>query len=354
MRDDRGYRGEGGSGLVSVIIPCYNAEPYVSETIRSVLDQTYARVEVIVVDDASADGSGGVIQGFADRVRAVRLPKNRGGSHARNRGAELAQGDYLMFLDADDLLGSDTLAVLVDAIRGAPGKIAIAPWSWFRLGPDGLWTDAPSEVPQPSRERERALRDWISGASWAPPCAVLWERDVYERTGGWDDQVSLNDDGDLMMRALADGAEIIPLAEGRSYYRVHPESRVSVSTNLFDGGRIRSGMRVLEKLVARLEANGEVADYRVSLAIGYQRLALTAFHFGHIDLARECQRRGRSFGGTRIVSPTKVGRVLERLVGLEAKERVAALAARFRIATVGRRTRIRRAQLHHREPGAGS
>lgn len=95
--------------LVSIIIPCYNAESFIGEAIESALAQTYPNVEVIVIDDGSTDGSLGVIRTFGDRIRWESGP-NRGGCAARNRGIELAAGEWVQFLDADDLLYPDKLA----------------------------------------------------------------------------------------------------------------------------------------------------------------------------------------------------------------------------------------------------
>lgn len=95
--------------LVSIIIPCYNAEKYVGDAIRSALDQTYPNVEVIVIDDGSTDGSLEVIRSFGDAICWETGP-NRGGCIARNRGVELASGELIQFLDADDLLHSNKLA----------------------------------------------------------------------------------------------------------------------------------------------------------------------------------------------------------------------------------------------------
>jgi glycosyltransferase involved in cell wall biosynthesis len=94
--------------LVSAIIPVYNAEPYLAEAIKSVLAQTYRPIEIIVVDDGSTDGSAHVAKRF-DQVRYQFQP-NRGAGAARNRGAGLAQGSFLAFLDADDLWVEDKLA----------------------------------------------------------------------------------------------------------------------------------------------------------------------------------------------------------------------------------------------------
>src|SRR5262245_14900968 len=91
------------SGLVSVVIPCYNAERFLAETLESAFAQTYPHTEIIVVDDGSTDGSAKLIKDYGDRVKAE-LGANRGGSAARNRGTALARGEFIQFLDADDVL----------------------------------------------------------------------------------------------------------------------------------------------------------------------------------------------------------------------------------------------------------
>jgi glycosyltransferase involved in cell wall biosynthesis len=95
--------------IVSIIIPCYNAEAYVGEAIESALAQTYPSVEVIVVDDGSTDGSLEVIRSFGNRVRWETGP-NRGGCAARNRGIEIATGEWVQLLDSDDVLYPSKLA----------------------------------------------------------------------------------------------------------------------------------------------------------------------------------------------------------------------------------------------------
>ncbi len=100
--------------LVSIIIPCYNGEEYVAEAIQSALDQTYPNFEVIVIDDGSTDGSLEVIRSFGGAIRWETGP-NRGACAARNRGIELARGELIQFLDADDVLSLRKLERQVDA-----------------------------------------------------------------------------------------------------------------------------------------------------------------------------------------------------------------------------------------------
>lgn len=94
--------------LVSVIIPVYNCEHYLSEAIESVLAQTYQPIEIIVVDDGSTDGSAEVVKRFSSWVQYIFQARSGAGS-ARNYGIALAQGSYLAFLDADDLWAEDKL-----------------------------------------------------------------------------------------------------------------------------------------------------------------------------------------------------------------------------------------------------
>ncbi len=118
--------------FVSIIIPCYNAEKYVAEAIQSALDQTYPHCEVIVIDDGSTDGSLEVIKCFGDKIRWETGP-NRGGCAARNRGLELAQGEWIQFLDADDLISAEKIERQMELARlHRPNVLISCQWKRFR------------------------------------------------------------------------------------------------------------------------------------------------------------------------------------------------------------------------------
>ena len=89
--------------LVSILIPCYNSEKWLAETLESALAQTWQNKEIIVVDDGSSDGSLSIAQKFSSSKVAVISQKNRGASSARNLALGKAQGDFIQYLDADDL-----------------------------------------------------------------------------------------------------------------------------------------------------------------------------------------------------------------------------------------------------------
>ncbi len=105
-------------GLVSVIIPVYNGEHFLEEAMKSVLIQTYRRIEVIVVDDGSTDGSGQVVQRFTSVHYAFQ--NHQGAAAARNHGVSLAQGEFIAFLDADDVWLKEKLALQIAAFAVNP------------------------------------------------------------------------------------------------------------------------------------------------------------------------------------------------------------------------------------------
>lgn len=112
------------SSLVSVVIPVYNSERYVAEAIESVLRQSYSHFEIIVVDDGSVDGTAGILKGFKGvrRVRVLRHPRGRnlGVSRSRRLGVSAAAGEFVAFLDADDLFAADKLDKQVEILTETP------------------------------------------------------------------------------------------------------------------------------------------------------------------------------------------------------------------------------------------
>lgn len=320
-------------GLVSVITPCYNTARFVAETIESVAAQTHPSVEHIIVDDGSTDESWAIIESFGSRVQAIRLEQNRGGSHARNRGAERARGEFLMFLDADDLIAPDTVSALVTAVRPHPRAIGACPWRRLRLV-QGRWVDAPPEASLPLLQDP--LRGWLQN-SWVPPCAVLWRRDAYECTGGWDERITLNDDGDLMMRAFVRGCSLVWAAGGQAWYRHHGGTRLSLSNDVFSEAKLRSLCLVLENLTTELQRAAKLPVYRASLGEAYYNVAALSFQQEAPHVGRKCVARAMELVGRRPTGRIWPGRLLTLLLGLESKERVVEALASVGIMTPTRR-----------------
>ena len=119
--------------LVSILIPAYNAEPWIADTIQSALRQSWPRREIIVVDDGSKDKTFAVAQQFAGPEVTVVTQKNAGASAARNRAFSLCKGDYIQWLDADDLLAADKISRQMEAVEKISDPRALFSSEWGRF-----------------------------------------------------------------------------------------------------------------------------------------------------------------------------------------------------------------------------
>src|SRR5213076_983877 len=119
--------------LVSILIPAYNAKRWISDTIRSALAQTWPRKEIIIVDDGSFDQTLAIANQFASPNVLVVTQPNQGASAARNKAFELCQGDYVQWLDADDLLSPDKVAKQMEASNrfGSERTLFSCAWGQF-------------------------------------------------------------------------------------------------------------------------------------------------------------------------------------------------------------------------------
>lgn len=129
--------------LVSIIIPCYNAERYLEATLQSALAQTYLNCEIIVIDDGSTDDSIKILKKYEHQIRWETGP-NQGACKARNRGLALAQGEYIQFLDADDLLHPEKIQIHVQILKETGLSLIQSPTHCFRNNEDHYpWEELP-------------------------------------------------------------------------------------------------------------------------------------------------------------------------------------------------------------------
>jgi glycosyltransferase involved in cell wall biosynthesis/peptidoglycan/xylan/chitin deacetylase (PgdA/CDA1 family) len=207
------------SPLVSILIPAYNAQEWISDTLRSAIAQTWERKEIIVVDDGSTDQTLAIAQQFeSDCVRVV-TQKNQGAAASRNHALSLSRGDYIQWLDADDLLAPDKISGQMAVLeRDGNKRILLSSsfgrflyrWRHAEFIPSGLWNDL-----SPSEWLLRKMGDnlYMQTATW------LVSRELSEEAGGWDTRMLSDDDGEYFCRVLlkSDGVRFVP--ECKVYYR---------------------------------------------------------------------------------------------------------------------------------------
>jgi glycosyltransferase involved in cell wall biosynthesis len=204
--------------LVSVLIPAYNSANWIGQTIQSVLTQTWSNLEIIIVDDGSTDQTLTIAQTFSsDRVQVFFQP-NQGAAAARNHAIRKAQGDYIQFIDADDLLAPDKIAQQLKLLQASPSNcIASGAWARFYQHPreaaftlNALW-------------QHLSPVDWLI-AAWQEnlmmhPAAWLVPRSIIDAVGEWDESLSLNDDGEYFCRVILASAGVQFCGHAKSFYR---------------------------------------------------------------------------------------------------------------------------------------
>ena len=179
--------------FVTVVIPCFNQARFLGEAIESVLSQSHPRHEVIVVDDGSTDDPGSVAARYRDVV-LVQQP-NRGRSAARNAGARLARGEFLVFLDADDRLLPGALAAGVLHLVSHPG-CALAAGHRVLIDTDGQRLAAPLPVCPATHDYLTLLQTNFI----LTPAAAVFRRSAFAESGGWNEALHASEDYELYLR----------------------------------------------------------------------------------------------------------------------------------------------------------
>jgi O-antigen/teichoic acid export membrane protein/glycosyltransferase involved in cell wall biosynthesis len=205
--------------LVSILIPAYNAQKWITDTIRSALGQTWPRTEIIVVDDGSSDQTLAIAKQFeAQGVRVV-SQKNQGASAARNHAFAHSHGDYIQWLDADDLLAPDKIARQMEIVsKGiSPYILLSSAWGSFmhrpyraQFTPTSLWGDL-SRLEWLLYKMDKNI--FMQTATW------LVSRKLTEAAGPWDTRLLGDDDGEYFCRALLASKGVLFVPEARVFYR---------------------------------------------------------------------------------------------------------------------------------------
>lgn len=210
---------------VSVIIPSYNCECYIAQTINSVLNQSFKEIEIIVVDDGSSDRTREIVALFGPPVRLI-AQANAGRCAARNRGIREASGEYICLLDHDDYWFPDKLALQVAEFQRHPEVGAV-------YSPFILWCgDNNDQFPEPDRFDMTVYPDGIDAefSGWiyhlslldidALTSAIMFRAEVFGRCGVYDESLPYSEDWDILLR-VAREYPFIKLCRPATLYRQH-------------------------------------------------------------------------------------------------------------------------------------
>ncbi len=232
----------------SIVIATYNQEGFIREAVESVLRQTHPDKEVIVVDDNSSDGTAAILKTFGDSITLSVLPKNSGVYASRNKGASLARGEYIVFLDGDDVLMPRALDVYDGCINTRSPKIIIGKVIIFNgKVPEAGTTGVPENI---------SFVEYPDFFSKDRPAiyntsALIVNRSSFQAAGGWTQGIFYQDIQDLLTKMGTAGKLIIILDPATVWYRMHSSNAVH-KVHLF----VEGIFRLLEKEKSGLYPGG--------------------------------------------------------------------------------------------------
>jgi glycosyltransferase involved in cell wall biosynthesis len=213
---------------ISIIIPTKDRPILLKTALSSAYRQTWSNTEVILVDDGSNELSFSKLQREFPTLRIIRHTGSKGPSASRNAGVSCCLGDYIMFLDDDDLLHPNHVEGLLAASRAIPkGTIITGRWRKFQVRGSELYLGPIMCCPE-DRTDEAALIEFFDPLGDGCICSlsVLWPREVVERVQ-WDEELFTNGDVDFFGRAVLAGYRIVGRPVGMAYYRQHDGERVA-------------------------------------------------------------------------------------------------------------------------------
>lgn len=280
--------------LVSILIPAYNAERWIAETLRSAAAQTWESKEIIVVDDGSTDRTLEIARSFESKSIHVVSQHNQGASAARNRALSLSRGDYIQWLDADDLLAPDKIQYQMDVAATDPTHRILISSSWgkfihrpsrARFVRSCLWSDL---TPVEFMLRKMEWKVYMLVCSW------LVSRSLSEAAGPWDTTISLDDDGEYFSRVILASSGIRFLEEAKAYYR-------SVGTESLSWARrsdrkLEGLWRSIQLNIGRLRALDDGERARRACLRYLQNYAID-FYPQRIDIVKEMAQTAERLGG---------------------------------------------------------
>ena len=209
--------------LITVVMPCFNAEAYLQEAVECVFKQSYPRVELIVVDDGSHDSSYQLLLQLADKHPGLQVLQqvNAGPYPARNRALAQAKGELIAFLDADDYWASDCLSTLYHSLLESDADLSYCGWQNVVEGGE----NGPAYIP-PAYEDDDIFVAFLKGCPW-PIHAALTKRCLIEQAGGFSTRCFSSMDYDFWLRLSAISQHIVRTPEVLAFYRWHNEGQIS-------------------------------------------------------------------------------------------------------------------------------
>ncbi|MDB4404890.1 glycosyltransferase [bacterium] len=297
---------------VSIIIPLYNSEAYIAQTIDSCLTQTHRDIEIIVVENGSTDKGYQVVKSIDDKRLNVFQISKPNAAAARNYGYHKAKGAYIVFLDADDVMASNKIELQLKALSKKPkGWIACCGWAKFKTNTKEA-VISPQKVWAIQNPVDWCLQSWMGGGMMIPGCWLM-PKPIIEKAGLWNENLSLHDDGEFMCRVLLASKGNVFVENTVVYYRQQSSSLSRDYTSKKAAGSAFLVYKSYQKEILKFQ-DSKLA--RQALARNFSRF-IYEYYPAHAQLIKEAYREIIELG----VKPPLVGspsfKLIQRIVGLK-------------------------------------
>jgi hypothetical protein len=318
--------------LVSILIPAFNAAPWIRDTIESARAQTWPSKEIIVIDDGSTDETADIVERLAAPDVHLFRQSHSGSSAAHNHAFRLCTGAFIQCLDADDLIASDKIERQMARLTDSPRSVAGGEWARFVSDPSAA--QFPTTADATDLPPEEWLRNECAGGSpMLQPGIWLAARETVEVAGPWDERLSLNNDFDYGVRLLLAADSVLSCPGARLYYR--SGNPLSLASRRSDAAW-QSALHSLELGTAAILQRDTSAAARQACADLFQQLAYAAYLESPPVFAAASRAAGQ-FGGSSVrMDGGRLFRMLRATLGWQRAKEIKSLAYRAGYARVAR------------------
>lgn len=299
---------------VSVILPCFNSINYIKETLDSVFNQSYSHLEIIVIDDGSTDGSYEYLMGLKNDNLTVKKNPKKGACAARNFGFKLSTGDFIQFLDADDLLSLDKIEKQVLLLQQDSDKIAVCGTKNFFDSPevgavidlDFLYSTNSPAAFLLNLYGAKGILGMIQTNAWLTP------RNSILKAGLWNETLLKDQDGEFFCRVVMASSGVLYEPNVINFYRQHIGGK-----NISSGKQRINVQSQLDALVSKennLSIVKDTVEFKKAMALQYKFIAIEAWP-EFKDISALTLQKSKDYGGSDYV-PVLGGEIIELMKSL--------------------------------------
>jgi glycosyltransferase involved in cell wall biosynthesis len=297
---------------VSIIIPLYNSEAYITQTIDSCLAQTHDNIEIIVVENGSKDQGYQIVKSVDDKRLSVFQILKPNAAAARNYGYHKATGTCIIFLDADDVMASNKIELQLKALSAKPeGWVASCAWAKFKTNTKEA-VISPQKVWAIQNPVDWCLQSWMGEGMMIPGCWLI-PKPIIDKAGLWNEKLSLHDDGEFMCRVLLASKGNVFVENTVVYYR---QQGNSLSRDHTSKKAAESALLVYKSYLQQILKFQDSKLARRALARNFSRFVYE-YYPAHAQLIKEAYREINELG----VKPPLVGspsfKIIQRIVGFK-------------------------------------